>query len=157
MLPREVERRRPAEVVPHPARTLVMPKPVGTHVVRGLTKKETLKRVHKLARRGYVLEASPIAEFHTRAGGGYGVKVLLAKPLPEPMPAWAKGVALVGTVLSGLGIVGVLVLNAIASVVAAAAALPWGMILGGLAVVAGVLAFTRPGRACCRIVVEVWH
>lgn len=156
MMPREVARLRPAEVVRRPEQTLVM-RPVGTHLVRKRSKAATLRELKRLQRRGYVYSASELAQFHRRAGGGWGVKVALAKPLPEPMPGWAKGVALVGTVLAGLGLVGTLLLNALASLTTAAAALPWGTIIGGAVVVALLLACTKPGRACCRIVVEVWH
>lgn len=132
-------------------------RPVGTHLIRKKSKAAVLRELKKLQRRGYVFSASELAQFHRRAGGGFGVKVSLAKPLPEPMPAWAKGCALVGTVLSGLAIVVMLVLNALAAVFTAAAALPWGTIIGGMIVVALLLGCTRPGRACCRVIVEVWH
>lgn len=128
----DVYRKRPAEIVRSPAATLVdIPRPVGEVVIRGRTKKETLARVEKLSKRGYVLGASPIAQFHARAGGGFGVKIALAKPLPAPMPGWAKGCALVGATLSGLSLAAAVLVNALASLVGAAVALPWAMIAGG--------------------------
>lgn len=153
----ELARKRPANVAV-PARTLVdMPRVIGTTIVRGKTERAVLRKVKRLSLRGYIGGASEIARFHSRAGGGYGVKVALIKPLPAPMPGWAKGCALVGSVLAGLSLLAVLVLNALASLFTAAAALPWGTIIGGAIVCALLLAFTRPGRACCRIIVEVWH
>jgi hypothetical protein len=128
---KEFARLRDAQIVRRPDQTLVdIPRPVGEFVVRGRTKKETLRRVEKLSRRGYVLGASPIGQFHTRAGGGYGVKVALARPLPEPMPGWAKGLALVGASLSVLAFVGVLLINALAALVGAAAGIAWGAVAG---------------------------
>lgn len=128
----ELRNKRPAEIVRRPAQTLVdMPRPIGTTTIRGRTKKETLARVRKLTARGYVAGASEIAQFHARAGGGYGVKVHLMKPLPQPIPGWAKGCALVGSVLIGLALAGAVLVNALASLVGAAVALPWAMIAGG--------------------------
>lgn len=122
---RELMSKRPANM------TLVMPRPVGTVTIRRKTQKATLRELRRLTRRGYVHSASNLAQFHQKAGGGYGVKVYLAKPLPEPMPAWAKGAALVGTVLTVLSGVTVLVLHALASMFTALALLPWALIMGG--------------------------
>jgi len=131
----ELEHKRSAEVVRRPDQTLVMPKPVGSHLIRRRTKKATLRELHRLSRRGYVASASALAQFHSRAGGGYGVKIALAKPLPEPMPGWAKGCALVGATLAVLSILAVFVLNALTAAFTAAAAIPWGFVFGGLVVV----------------------
>jgi hypothetical protein len=136
---REMMKKRPANL----ATTLVMPKPVGTVTVRGRTRKETLAKVGKLAKRGYVAGASEIAQYHARAGGGYGVKVHLTKPLPQPIPSWAKGCAIVGSVLIGLALAGAVLVNALASLVGAAAALPWALIAGGAVVFLFVLAVVK--------------
>lgn len=149
MIP-EVSKRRPATIVRRELATAVMP----THIIRGETEVEVLKELGKLSRRGYVGATSGMVQFRT---GGYGVKVELIKPLPQPMPGWAKGCALVGAVLMACSAVGLLVLHAVQSTFTAAAALPWTTILGGLAVLAVLVLITPVGRKCCTVVVSVWH
>lgn len=125
----EVMRKRPAEVT----RTLVdMPRPIGTEIVRARTARAVLRRVGRLQRRGYVASASALAHVSNRHGGGYAVKVALLKPLPAPMPGWAKGCALVGSVMTAFSVVSLFVIHALASLFAAAALLPWALIVGGL-------------------------
>lgn len=132
MLRESLNTKRPAEIVRRPDQTLVDLRPVGTHLIRKRTKKATLAELHRLQRRGYVHSASALAQFHARAGGGYGVKVALIRPLPEPMPGWAKGCALVGGVLCVLSGLAVLAIQALADLTRAAALLPWALIIGGL-------------------------
>ncbi len=121
-----------------PAQTLVFRRPTETHVIRARTKQAVLRELQRLTKRGYIADASALAEFHARAGGGYGVKVVLTKPLPQPMPSWAKGLALVGGALSVFAVAATILINAIAALIGAAAVLPWAVIIGGAAVV-GVL------------------
>lgn len=140
---RDLEGKRSAEVVRQPDQTLVLPRPVGEHLIRRRTQKAALRELHRLSRRGYVHSASALAQFHSRAGGGYGVKIALTKPLPEPMPAWAKGCALVGSVLCILSGMAILLIHALADLTKAAAALPWGLIVGGLVAVVVLLLIAK--------------
>lgn len=114
--------------------TLVMPKPAGTAVIRRATQRETLRELKRLQRRGYVHSASEIAQFSTRAGGGYGVKVYLTKPLPAPVPGWAKGTAIAGAVLIGTSVALTALVRSLSALIPAAAAIPWAAVLGGAVV-----------------------
>jgi hypothetical protein len=139
--PDELEQKRTATIVRSPAQTLVdIPRPIGTVIIRAKTSKAVLRKIGRLQRRGYVYDASALARVSNRHGGGFAVKIALIKPLPQPMPGWAKGCALVGGVLCILSGMTILVLNAVASLFAAAALLPWALIIGGL-VAAVVVAF----------------
>jgi hypothetical protein len=140
----EVMRKRSAEVVRSPAATLVdIPRPIGTFVVRRRTKEATLREVGRLQRRGYVHSASALARIGAQHGGGYAVKIALLKPLPQPMPGWAKGCALVGAVMSICSGLAIIAMNAFASLLAAAAVLPWALIMGGLVVAAVAAAIVK--------------
>ncbi len=139
MMNDELRRLRPANV----AQTLVIPKPVGTHVIRARSRAAVLKELSRLEKRGYVHSASELAQYHARAGGGFGVKVALTRPLPEPVPGWAKGLALVGVVLCGLALAAAVLVRALASLIPAAAAIPWAMIAGGAVVFLLVAAFAK--------------
>lgn len=130
-----LERKRDATIVRSPAATLVdIPRPIGTEIVRAKSARAVLRRVGRLQRRGYVHSASALAHVSNRHGGGYAVKIALLKPLPQPMPGWAKGCALVGGVLCVLSGMGLLLLYALADLFAAAALLPWALIVGGAVV-----------------------
>jgi hypothetical protein len=135
----ELRRLRPANL----ADTLTIPAPVGEVTLRARTSKEVLKQLHRLERRGFVHSASDLGRFHARAGGGYGVKVRLTKPLPEPMPGWAKGLSLVGCVFIGLAVASAFLVKALSDLIPAATALPWEAILGGVLVLVVALMIVK--------------
>jgi hypothetical protein len=141
----EVMRKRPAEVVRPPAATLVdIPRPVGTHVVRRRTKSEVLKELGRLQKRGYVYSASALARVGAQHGGGFAGKIALKRALTAPMAGWAKGCALVGSVMTAFSVVALFVINALASLFAAAALLPWALIGGAMfAGIVGLLVVRR--------------
>ncbi len=125
--PADLVRKRPANL----AQTLTFPRPIGEVVLRDSNRKRLLRRLERLTARGYIGGASAVAQYHARAGGGYGVKVAILRPLPEPVPGWAKGAVVVGLVLMACSAVGLVVLAALRDLFAAAAALPWAAIIGG--------------------------
>jgi hypothetical protein len=144
----ELNGKRDATIVRRPAQTLVdMPRPVGVVTIRKSTKAAVLRELKRMQGKGLVYSAGPLAEFHRRAGGGWGVKVALAKPLPEPMPGWAKGLIAVGATLVVCSGVSLLVLRAMADTFRAAAGVPWGVVgatlVGAAVSVVVVLAVIR--------------
>ena len=84
-------------------------RPIGVTVLRGRTEAVVLRQLKRLQRRGYIYAASPVSRINRRAGGGYAVKVSLLRELPEPYPAWAKGIIAVGLSLTGMALLVILV------------------------------------------------
>ena len=83
-------------------------RPIGVTVLRGRTEAVVLRQLKRLQRRGYIYAASPVSRINRRAGGGYAVKVSLLRELPEPYPAWAKGIIAVGLSLTGMALLVIL-------------------------------------------------
>lgn len=111
-------------------------RPIGVTVLRGRSEAAVLRQLKRLQRRGYIYAASPVSRFHRRAGGGYGVKVSLLRELPEPYPAWAKGIIAVGLSLTGMALLVILVIEVIT-------ALPAVMFVLACAVLAAATVMTR--------------
>ena len=156
-VPRDLATKRPAEVVrPEPV-TAIIPKVRAVEVVQRPSKRALLKEVRRMERRGEIAWASEVVMVSYRAGGGFAVKVGRIADPPEPMPMWAKILTRIGLVLIGFVLALAAFAAAMSALIGSLLALPWMTILGCLGAVAVLALCTRGGRACCRVVVEVWH
>jgi hypothetical protein len=156
MLP-DIARKRPAEVVRRETVTAIIPRVRAVEVVRRPSKRALLREVYRMERRGEIAWASEVLCVSYRNGGGFAVKVGRIADPPKPMPMWAKLVTRIGLVLIGFTFALAAFAAAMGALIGSLLALPWMTILGCLGMIALLAMCTRGGRACCRVVVEVWH
>lgn len=148
------------EVVRRPDNVRGVVPVLGHDIITRASKADLLAEVKRGSLAGEFGGVSPVV--YSGTAGVWAVKVERLKPAPVPRPAWHRHVMIASAALA-------LVLAAcsgamwalgrlVDSTTKAAAGVPWEKVAGvGFVALLVLLLATKPGRACCRIVITHRH